>query len=350
MRILRILGVVLVAAVVAATVSTLVVLNHQSAGSGTVGPLSPSGSDGGSLVAVQRAEPSVVRIERGPSPLPSVSGAAAASPGAASGGSGVVIDSRGYILTAEEVVAGASTISVAIPGGKTVPATVVGSDPQDALTLLKVDAAGLHAISTTSAPQLVDGSGVVVLAAPPYSQVAVGAVASVHASVSIADPSDPSRRRPLNDLFALDVAPRDGQLGAPVLDGSGRLAGMVVAGGTQAYAVDMTQAQPLVQQLVDSGRLSYPSLGFQYQQLAVSEAADHGVPGGVLVVSVEPGAATAGLAVGDVVVSANGTTLDPAHPLARILRGMAVRQGVELSVAGPAGQRSLTLNIQLVSP
>jgi serine protease Do len=263
----------------------------------------------------------------------------------------VVIDARGYVLTAEAVVAGASTIGVAVPGGKTVAASVVGSDPQDALTLLKVDSPGLHPLSTSGASQLANGAGVVVLAAPPYSQVAIGAVASVHASVAIADPSNPLRRRPLNDLLALDVAPRDGQLGAPVLDGAGRFAGMVVAAGTQAFAVDMTQAQPLVQQLVDGGRVTYPTLGFEYQQLSVSEASDHGVAGGVLVSSVEQPTADAGLAVGDVVVSANGTTLDPAHPLARLLRGLSVRQAVQLLVSSRGGQpHQLTLFVQLVSP
>lgn len=337
MRVLRVLGVVLVAAVVAAAVGVLVVLNHQDAGPATPVPLGPSGSDSGSLAAVRRAQPSVVRVERGASP-------------AASGGTGVVIDARGYILTAEAVVAGASTISAAIPGGRTVVATVVGSDPQDALTLLKVDSGGLHPIITTGAPPLVKGAAVVVLAAPPFSHVAVGSVAGIHASVSIADPSEPSHRRPLNDLIALDIGTREGQLGAPVLDGGGRLAGIVVAGGTQAYAVDMTNALPLVQQLVDSGHVSYPSLGFEYQQLSASEAADRGVPGGVLVVSVGQPATDAGLNTGDVVLSADGTTLDPAHSLSRILRGMSVRQEVALQVNGGAGQHRVTLNVQLLSP
>ncbi|HEV1998841.1 MAG TPA: trypsin-like peptidase domain-containing protein, partial [Candidatus Dormibacteraeota bacterium] len=150
MRILRILGIVLVAAVVAAAVSTLVVLNHKDAGPGTPGPLSSSGSDGGSLAAAKRAEPSLVRVERGPASVapvpatPSGSPSAAAAPSAGGGvspvakpgGTGVVIDERGYILTAEAVVAGASTISAAIPGGRKVPAAVVASDPLDALTLL----------------------------------------------------------------------------------------------------------------------------------------------------------------------------------------------------------------------
>ncbi|HEY8739606.1 MAG TPA: trypsin-like peptidase domain-containing protein, partial [Candidatus Dormibacteraeota bacterium] len=276
MRILRILEVVLIAGVVAAAVSTLVALNRG--GSDQVGRTAslPGGQSSGSLAAMQRAQPSVVRVERSLR-IPS------------SGGTGVVVDSRGYVLTAEAAVAGAGAVSVAVPGGTTVPARVVGSDPQAALTLLKIDAPSLRPLSTTGSSALDSGSGVLVLAAPPYLQVAVGAVASVHASVAIPDPSDPTHKRALNDLLALDVASRDGQLGAPLLDAAGRLAGMVVASGPQLYAVDMSQVQADVQQLVDSGHVSYPTLGFDYQQLSVSEAADQAVAGGVLVVGVTPG-------------------------------------------------------------
>lgn len=357
MRILRILGVALVAAVVAATVSTVVVLNRRAPDQVGRGPLVQGGAGDSSLAAVQKAEPSVVRVERstGATASPTAATPTVASPapsGAPSGGTGVVVDTRGYILTAEALVAGAQSLAIAVPGGKTVPARVVGSDPIYALTVLKVDAVNLHALSSNGTSALGDGAGVVVLAAPPYAQVAVGAVASAHASVVIPDPSDPLQRRALNDVLSLDVAVRDGQLGAPLLDAAGRLAGLVVATGNQLYAIDMSQAQADVQQLLDSGHVSYPTLGFDYQQLSVSDAADHDVPGGVLVIGVPPGsaAAQAGLRVGDVVISAAGTTLDPTHPLQRILRGMAVQQSVALALKSGATRRDISLDVQLVSP
>lgn len=360
MRILRILAIVLVAAVAAAAVTTVVLLSRPAPDQVGRGPLVQGGAGDSTLAAVQKAEPSVVRIERSAvaaaSPSSSAAGVspppALSSGGALPGGTGVVVDAHGYILTSEALVAGAQSLSVAVPGGRTVPARVVGSDPLFALTLLKVDADNLHALSSNGTSALGDGAGIVVLAAPPYAQVAVGAVASAHASVAIPDPSDPSQRRVLNDVLSLDVSARDGQLGAPLLDASGRLAGLVVATGNQLYAIDMSQAQSDVQQLVDSGHVSYPTLGFDYQQLSVSEAADRDVPGGILVIGVPPGtaAAPAGLGIGDVVISASGTTLDPTHPLQRQLRGMSVRQQVPLVVKSGSVRRNISLEIQLVSP
>ncbi|GAC1334408.1 MAG: hypothetical protein NVSMB17_16010 [Candidatus Dormibacteria bacterium] len=385
MRILRIFGIVLIAAVVAASITTVTLVIRRPDQVGR-GPIAGGGTSGGSLAAVQRALPSVVRVERGgpaaatpaiitpsssavatpaspatatpasPSPAPTspaaVASPATALPRALAGGTGVVIDARGFVLTAEALVAGADDLAVAVPGGKTVPARVVASDPDDGLSLLKIEAPSLRALSMGGAAALDTGSGVVLLAAPGYPQVAVGAVASAHSTSLVADPSSPGRLRPLNDLLALDVASREGQLGAPVLDAGGRLAGLVVVAGSQVFAADMVQAQAVVQQILDSGHAASPSLGFQYVQLSASDAADIDVSGGVRVVATEPRAAAQGLASGDVVVSANGTTLDPVHPLSRILRGLAVKQAVTLVVRPAAGgttRRTITLDVQLVS-
>ena len=186
------LGVVIIAAVAAAAVTSVVLLNRPNQVGR--GPIATGGSSTGALTAVQRAQPAVVRVERGG--IAAATPAATATPASLTGGTGLVIDARGYVLTAEVLVAGADSISVAVPGGKTVPARVVGSDPDDALSLLKIDSANLHALAMGGATALDTGAGVVLLAAPGYPQVAVGAVASAHASALISDPSNPGRQRP----------------------------------------------------------------------------------------------------------------------------------------------------------
>ena len=98
---LRLLGVVVVAALVAGAVATVVVLLRRPADQVVRGPLTGAGQATTTQSLVTRAQPSVVRVLRGAPPSP---GAASPSPGA-TGGSGVVIDSRGYVLTAEAVIA-----------------------------------------------------------------------------------------------------------------------------------------------------------------------------------------------------------------------------------------------------
>lgn len=350
MPILRLVGLLGLAVVVAAGVSYAVtaLLRRDTTPTVSRGPIAQPGQPDGPQTAAQRATDSVVRILTGPASSPS----AGPSPAAAAGGTGTVVDARGFVLTAETLVAGAASISVVLPSGRTVPALVAGTDPEEGLALLKVEAGGLHALQFTGGSAMETGSGVAVMAAPPGFQMAVGAVAAAHNSINVADPATPGRGRVLNDAVALDVTIRDGQLGAPILDGAGRLIGVVVTSSPQLFGVDMIDAQPSVQQLIDSGHVSFPSLGFEYRQLTAAEAAARGVATGVQVVAVIAGssAAEAGIAVDDVVVSANATNLDPTHPLIRILRGLSVRQTVALSVKTAGGTRAVSVPLALVSP
>jgi putative serine protease PepD len=337
-RVQQVLAILLVAAAVAAAVSYAVVNLQRRDTTPTVarGPLTQVGQGDGPQTAAQRAADSVVGIATG------IAGAR---------GSGTIVDSRGYVLTAATLVAGAADRSVTLPSGKTTTALVVGTDPAEGLALLKVGVANLKTLQVFGGTPMETGSGVAVMAAAPGFQMAVGAVATAHTTTTVIDPAQPGREVVLNDVSALDVAQREGQLGAPVLDGAGRLIGVVVAAGPQAYGVDMADAQQSVQQLIDTGHVSFPSLGFDYRQLTASEASRRGVAAGVEVLTVAAGgvAAQAGIGAGDVVVSANGTNLDPAHPLIRILRGLSARQSVALMVRTLTTTRPVSVPVALVS-
>lgn len=311
------------------------------------GPLAQVGQQEGPQTAAQRAGGSVVRVtvEGGASATP------APTPGAALGGSGTIVDTRGFVLTAQSLVAGASRITVTVPGQKTVDARVVGSDPLTGTSVLKIDGTGYKALTLGNGNPLETGGGIVVMAAQPASEVAVGVVATAHGSIQVDDPAAPGRKRVLNDLAALDVLPREGQLGAPLLDGGGRVLGVVVASGPQSWAADIVNIQPAISQLQDSGRVSYPWLNFDYQQLSATEAAQRGVGAGVLVLKVVPGSAAdkAGLKPGDVVTALGGQAMDPAHPLERVLRGLAVHQTVTMAVRLSGGSdKSISAPIELV--
>ncbi len=296
MPILRLLGLVGLVVVVAAGVSygVSVLMRRDTTPTVSRGPIAQPGQADGPQTAAQRAADSVVRILTGPIGTPTAG--PSPSPTSTAGGTGTVVDARGFVLTAETLVAGAASISVVLPSGRTVPALVAGTDAEEGLALLKVEAGSLHALQFTGGAAMETGSGVAVMAAPPGFQMSVGAVAAAHNTINIADPS--------------------------------------------------------VQQLIESGHVSFPSLGFEYRQLTAAEAAGRGVAAGVevLTVAASSPAAGAGLSAGDVVVSASGTNLDPSHPLIRILRGLSVRQSVALSVKSAGGTRVFSVPLALVSP
>ena len=118
-------------------------------------------------------------------------------------------------------------------------------------------------------------------------------------------------------------------------------------------AADTADAQPSISQLEDSGRVSFPSLNFDFQQLSPTDAALKGVSAGVLVLAVTPGSPEdrAGLVPGDVVTAVAGQALDPGHPLQRLLRGLAVHQTVTVAVHPVTGSdRNISMAVELASP
>src|SRR5262249_5635517 len=81
--------------------------------------------------------------------------------GASAAGTGVVIRSRGEVLTNNHVIRGATTILVKVPGGRTYTATVVGYDIGDDIAVLKLDgASGLATVSLGSSSKLKRGQAV----------------------------------------------------------------------------------------------------------------------------------------------------------------------------------------------
>ncbi|MHB8510263.1 MAG: S1C family serine protease [Candidatus Dormibacteria bacterium] len=336
--------------VIAAAGGTTMYLARRPAAQGGVARAQVQGTTGAetAVTAASSAAPSVVRVETGAAPPDG-------SPGP--GGTGVVIDPRGYVLTAEAVVAGASTLAVAVPGGRTLAVTVVGSDPTLGLTLLKVENGALRAVAIASANPLRAGAGVVLLGASPAPEVAVATVSSTNVSVAVADAAHPGQQRLLNGMLGLDLSPRDGEAGAPLVDGQGRLIGVVVAveangGQPVAWAVDMADAASSIQQLIQAGHVTDQTLGFDYRQLTPTLAADAGVPGGVVVTQVSPGSAAeqAGLLVGEVVVSAASTVLDEGHPLRRLVRDLPLHQSVALRVRSGEAERTVTVSVIQVEP
>ena len=68
-------------------------------------------------------------------------------------GSGFIISSDGYVVTNNHVVENATEVNVTTDEGKTVPATVVGTDKKTDLALLKINQAGSYRMSISPPPR-----------------------------------------------------------------------------------------------------------------------------------------------------------------------------------------------------
>lgn len=174
---------------------------------------------------------------------------------AASGsGSGVIVSADGYILTAQHVVEGATSVSVTTVDGKTYDATVIGTSSTDDVALIKIDATGLVAAPIATASSVQVGQLVVALGNPlgQYADSAtLGIVSGTGRTIQVADPTTGAALT-RTGLIQTDAALNEGNSGGPLLDSQGRVIGIATATASSAeglgFATPVSAAASLLAQ------------------------------------------------------------------------------------------------------
>ena len=153
-------------------------------------------------------------------------------------GSGVIVSSDGYILTAQHVVEGASSVTVTTSNGKTYDATVVATSPTADVALIKINATGLRAAPISHSGV---AAGEVVLAiGDPLGQyadsVTLGIVSGTDRTIQVADQTTGAAVTRSN-LIQTDAALNEGNSGGPLITTSGQVVGIATATSTSAQGL-----------------------------------------------------------------------------------------------------------------
>jgi putative serine protease PepD len=340
--ILAVLAIVLISAVVATTV-TLGILRFQARTNPQTVDIRPGATvseDSAIIRAAANAKPAVVSIVT--AQLPQLQA-----------GSGYLVTSDGYIVTNVEVIAGASSMTVLLAGdAKLHDARLVDYDCQTAVAVLKIDqVSGLPTLAFGDPAAVVTGQVVVAVAGPLQGgAVTRGIVSALHRPVTISDPVAPDKTRQLSDTIQTDATIDAGTAGGPLLNIQSQVIGVAMQGGTgeNGYGLNTADIQDDVQQILQTGQVSVPSLGASATDIGAQTAALRNLPEGALVEAVTAGgpAAAAGLQAGDVITQLDDVKVDAAHPLAMLLRSQFhVNQRVTVSYTrgGASTQVLLTL-------
>jgi S1-C subfamily serine protease len=254
-------------------------------------------------------------------------------------GSGVIYDNQGHILTNDHVVAGAQRLLVTLPDERSFPGKLIGADPQTDLAVVQISGSNLPVAKLGDAGALQVGDWVVAignaLALQGGPTVSTGVVSALGRSVQ-EPPSNPNSNTGGPVLFGLiqtDAPINPGNSGGALVNLAGQVIGIntLVAGqaepGVQAqgigFAISITTAKPIADQLVASGHVDHPYLGITYQPLTPAVAAQAGISQtqGVLVQDVVPGspAEQAGLQPNDVITAVDNQPLKEDSDLGKIL-------------------------------
>ncbi|MDP2718487.1 MAG: trypsin-like peptidase domain-containing protein [Dehalococcoidia bacterium] len=267
-------------------------------------------------------------------------------------GTGVIIDEKGYIITNNHVVEGARTIKVTLLDGSTHEGSVIGTDPDSDLAVVKINAPNLHPAQLGDAGQLRVGDWVIAignaLALEGGPTVTAGVVSYLGRSIQAQSGAV------LNDLIQTDAAINPGNSGGPLLNLSGNVVGIntAIVGGAQniGFAINMTTARPIIQELITSGRVIRPWLGVELLTVTPAIASQYALPvqRGVVLVRIVRGspADRAGLRSSDVIVSFGGKKVESAAQLSETIRSHSVGSVVDITyVRGSPVERTVSVTL-----
>ena len=215
---------------------------------------SPSLRRTATVRAIQQAEPAVVNIEGN---KPAVKGAGSHSDGQQVNGmgAGVIIDSRGYILTNQHVVQGVNRIEVTLHNSRMYIAKLIARDSATDLALIKIESSKpFPVIRCGTSSDLLLGEPVIAIGNPYgyHHTVTEGIVSALHRDIPVNGVQD------YPDLIQTDASINPGNSGGPLLNADGEMIGInaAVRIGAQGigFAIPVDRAAEVAADMIASHR------------------------------------------------------------------------------------------------
>jgi S1-C subfamily serine protease len=270
--------------------------------------------------------------------LPSVAALSVRSPRGAGAGSAVTFTTDGFLLTNAHVVAGANGGTAAFADGTESTFDVVGADALSDLAVVRVHQAGAPAAPLGDADTLQIGQLVVAVGNPMglTGSVTAGVVSGLGRSLPA---RDGRRVRIIDSVIQTDAALNPGNSGGALADSTGTVVGIntAVAGYGLGLAVPVNATtRHIVSELLAGGRVRRAWLGVAGVPVPLPPplAERLGQKLGLRVVEVVPGspAGTAGIYLGDILLSAGGQPVQSVQALQRLMLGPAIGTPLPLTV------------------
>ncbi len=249
-------------------------------------------------------------------------------------GSGFIISADGYVVTNNHVVDHATEVSLTMDDGKSVPATVVGTDKKTDLALLKIKDGGTypHVDFASATPRVGDW---VIAVGNPF-----GLGGTVTAGIVSARGRDIGAG-PYDDFLQIDAPVNRGNSGGPTFNGQGQVVGVNTAifspsGGSVGigFAIPADTVQNVVAALKDKGAVDRGWIGVKIQPVTPEIADSLGLKSikGALVAEAQSNspATAAGIKSGDVILGVDGERIDGPRDLARKIAALGPGKKADL--------------------
>lgn len=229
-------------------------------------------------------------------------------------GSGIIVSKDGYIVTNQHVIDGATEISVILNTGDEITAKLIGQDTKTDLAVLKIDTDSELTAATLGDSSSVQVGELAVAIGNPMGMefsgsVTAGIISAVNRTMTIEDKT--------YNLLQTDAAINSGNSGGALINQYGEVIGInsvkLSSTGVEGmgFAIAISEAKPIIDDLMQTGYVTgRPLVGISIQS----------TPYGLFVASVQDGsgAAEAGMQVGDMIISVDGTEVDSTEKINEI--------------------------------
>ena len=287
---------------------------------------------------------------------------------AAATGSGFVITEDGYIVTNHHVIEEATRdknvpITVSFQNGETYNAKLVGSEADNDVAVLKIEAQGLKPIVLGDSDKLVVGESVYAIGNPlgelTYS-LTDGIVSALDRVITTGSGEDAVSLNMLQTNCAIN----SGNSGGPLFNAYGEVIGITTAKMSGAstssasieglgFAVPVNDVKDIIKDLIENGYVTgKPYMGVQISSVTEADAKRYGLRVGAYVELVEENssAAKAGLKVGDIIIAIDETEINTHSALVATVATYRAGDTVTLKIMREHKQLELKLTFAEKQP
>ncbi|MEN3309952.1 MAG: putative serine protease PepD [Micromonosporaceae bacterium] len=350
----RLLGIALLALLLAGGGGVIggVIVHASDSGGGSTSNSRSSGSTRGSATALDRS--SLAGIVAG------VKNSVVSIFTQNAEGSGVVLDTNGYVLTNNHVVADATngTVRVTFASGKSVEAKIVGTDAKTDLAVVKASGlSDLTAAKFGDSNALQVGDSVIALGSPLGldGSVTAGIVSALNRTIDESGQQNPFSQQQSQSGTAIagaiqtDAAINPGNSGGALVNMAGEVVGIntaIATGNTGSsgnigvgFAIPSNRAKEVAQDLIKGQKVSHPYIG-------VSVGTATGNAGAQVASVVASGPASkAGIAQGDVITKADSTDIHTSDDLLNVVQAAKVGDELKLTLTRGGVPKTITVSV-----
>lgn len=275
-------------------------------------------------------------------------------------GSGIIISEDGYILTNNHIVSSSSSSSYYTVGdaskvtvylfNDTTPydATIIGTDEQTDLAVIKIDKTGLTAAELGDSDSVQVGEFSMAAGNPlgMQSSISSGTISAVNRDVE----ADGRTYK----LIQTDAAINAGNSGGALVNSKGQVIGIntLKLSGTgiegMGFAIPINSAKPIYEQLIEYKKVKRPYIGVAGRDLSEELAKANNLVVGIYITSIEEFSAAekAGLKIGDVIIEADGTAIKTMNELNEIKNRHAIGDSMKIKVNRNGSEKEVEITLQ----